>query len=217
MIERWWDEAARYNVLPLDNRILFTILNPPPNRILERSRYRYVPFGAPVPESIAVDVRNRTHEITASVVVPDGGADGVLLALGCVLGGWSFQVLDGRLRYVHNLYGKALDVIESERAVGAGGHTCGFRYERLDDEGGRGELLIDGEVVAAGAVPKFTPTRYNNTGAGLSCGYELGPSVGPGYDAPFRWSGELSEVVVEVTGAPRVDPLKEFERIMTEQ
>ena len=48
-------------------------------------------------------------------------------------------------------------------------------------------------------------------------GYELGPPVGPGYDAPFRWNGELTEVVVEVTGAPRVDPLKEFERIMTEQ
>ena len=49
MVEQWWEEAARYNVLPLDNRILFTILNPPPNKILDRNRYRYVPFGAPVP------------------------------------------------------------------------------------------------------------------------------------------------------------------------
>jgi arylsulfatase len=218
MIDTWWEEAERFNVLPLDNRILLTILNPPPNRILERSRYRYVPFGAPVPESIAVDVRNRSHEITASVRVDDGvGPEGVLLALGCVLGGWSFQVLDGRLRYLHNLYGKTVDVIESVRVIGAGAHTLGFRYEKLDDDGGRGELLVDGDVVGAGAIPRFTPIRYNNTGAGLSCGYELGPSVGPGYDAPFRWNCGLDEVVVVVTGEARVDPLKEFERIMTEQ
>jgi arylsulfatase A-like enzyme len=218
MVELWWEEAARYNVLPLDNRILFTILNPPPNKILDRSLYRYVPFGAPVPESIAVDVRNRSHEITASVDIAEGVVpEGALLAIGCVLGGWSLQVLDGRLRYVHNLYGKSLDVIESDVVVGSGAHTLGFRYEKVDDEGGRAELLVDGEVVGAGVVPKFTPTRYNNTGAGLSCGYELGPSVGAGYDAPFRWNSTLHAVVVEVTGEPRVDPLKEFERIMTEQ
>ncbi len=218
MVELWWEEAARHHVLPLDNRILYTILNPPPNRILQRRHYRYVPFGAPVPESIAVDVRNRSHEITASVSVPDGLVpEGVLLALGCVLGGWSFQVLDGRLRYLHNLYGKTLDVIASDRVIGPGPHTLGLRYEKVDEEGGEAELLVDGEVVGRGAVSRFTPIRYNNTGAGLSCGYELGPPVGDGYEAPFRFNAELIEVRVEVTGAPRVDPLKEFERIMSEQ
>jgi hypothetical protein len=51
----------------------------------------------------------------------------------------------------------------------------------------------------------------------LGCGYEVGPLVGPGDDAPFRWNHELTDVVVEVTGEPRVDPLEEFERITTEQ
>jgi arylsulfatase A-like enzyme len=218
MVDVWWEEAARHHVLPLDNRILYTILNPPPNRILQRRHYRYVPFGAPVPESIAVDVRNRSHEITARVTVPDGVVpEGVLLALGCVLGGWSFHVFDGRLRYVHNLYGKTLDVITADRVIGPGAHTLGVRYEKVDDEGGEAELVVDGEIVGRGAVSRFTPIRYNNTGAGLSCGYELGPPVGEGYDAPFRFNGELTEVLVEVTGAPRVDPLKEFERIMSEQ
>jgi arylsulfatase len=218
MIDVWWEEAERFHVLPLDNRILLTLLNPPPNKILERNRYRYVPFCAPVPESIAVDVRNRSHEITASVRVADGVVpEGVLLALGCVLGGWSLQVLGGRLRYVHNLYGKTVDVIDADVVIGPGAHTLGFRYEQADDDGGTAALVVDGEVVGTGAIARFTPIRYNNTGAGLSCGYELGPPVGPGYDAPFRWNSELTEVVVDVTGPPRVDPLKEFERIMTEQ
>jgi arylsulfatase len=218
MVELWWEEAARYHVLPLDNRILFTILNPRPNRVRERTRYRYLPHGAPVPESVAADVRNRSHEITASVEIPEGVTpEGVLLALGCVLGGWSLHVLDGHLRYTHNLYGKTLDVITSEVALAAGRYTLGFRYDKQSDEGGRGELLVDGAVVGTGEIPRFTPTRYNNTGAGLSCGYELGPPVGEGYAAPFRFRGTIDEVVVEVTGEPPRDPLAEFERIMAEQ
>ena len=141
----------------------------------------------------------------------------MLLALGCVLGGWSFHVLDGRLRYVHNLYGKTLDVITSDIVVGPGRHALAFRYEKADDEGGRGELLLDGDVVGAGTVPRFTPTRYNNTGAGLSCGYELGPPVGEGYEAPFRFIGTIHDVVVEVNGEVPRNPLAEFERIMSQQ
>ena len=93
----------------------------------------------------------------------------------------------------------------------------GSATTKIDDDGGHGELLVDGEVVGAGDIPHFTPIAYTNTGGGLTCGYELGPPVGDGYDAPFRCNGALTECVVEVTGEPRVDPLKEFERIMTEQ
>jgi arylsulfatase len=218
MVDLWWREAERYNVLPLDNRILFTILNPRPSRLRERTRYRYLPDGAPVPESVAVDTRNRSHAITVAVDVPESVTpNGVLLAMGCVLGGWSLHVLDGRLRYVHNLYGKQLDVVTSDVVIGAGGHTLGFVYERTTDDGGTGTLVVDGEAVGGGEIPKFTPTSFNNTNAGLTCGYELGPSVGEGYEAPFRFTGSIAEAVVEVTGDPRPDPLAEFEKIMAEQ
>ena len=144
--------------------------------------------------------------------------EGVLLALGCVLGGWSLQVLDGRLRYVHNLYGKSLDVIDVRPRRRRRARTrSAFRYEKVDDEGGRGELLVDGDVVGAGTVPRFTPIRYNNTGAGLSCGYELGPPVGEGYEAPFRFIGTIHDVVVDVNGEAPRNPLAEFERIMSQQ
>jgi arylsulfatase len=126
-------------------------------------------------------------------------------------------VLAGRLRYVHNLYGKQLDVVTADALIGTGSHSLGFVYERTTDDGGTATLLVDGEVVGRGEIPKFTPTSFNNTNAGLSCGYELGPPVGEGYDAPFRFTGSIAEAVVEVTGAPRPDPLAEFEKIMAEQ
>jgi arylsulfatase len=218
MVDLWWEEARRHHVLPLDNRVLYTILNPRPNRVHARTRYRYRPHGAPVPETVAVDVRNRSHEITVAVEVPDDVVpEGVLLAIGCVLGGWSLHVLDGRLRYVHNLYGKQLDVITSDAPIGPGAHTLGFTYATTTDEGGTGTLLVDGELVGQGDIERFTPTRYNNTGAGLSCGYELGPPVGEGYAAPFRFTGRLLEAVVAVDGEAPEDPLAQFERIMAEQ
>ncbi|MGH9206850.1 MAG: sulfatase-like hydrolase/transferase, partial [Acidimicrobiales bacterium] len=103
----WWREARRNQVLPLDNRILHAILNPRPDRRKPRDRFVYYPRCAPVPEPVAVDVRNRSHTISADVTVPDGMVpEGALIALGSALGGWSLHVLGGRLRYVHNLYGK---------------------------------------------------------------------------------------------------------------
>ena len=124
MVDLWWEEAARNDVLPLDNRPLFAILNPRPTTRQVRDTYVYYPDGAPVPESVAVNVRNRSHTITAFVTVPDGVVpSGTLLALGSVLGGFTLQLVDGRLRYVHNLYGASRDVVESAMPCSHPGRT----------------------------------------------------------------------------------------------
>ena len=64
MVELWWEEAERNQVLPLDNRVLWTLVHPKPDRRTPRSRYRYLPGGAQVPETVAVNVRNRSHAVT---------------------------------------------------------------------------------------------------------------------------------------------------------
>jgi arylsulfatase len=216
LVERWWDEARRHQVLPLDNRVLYTILNPRPSPLRNRAVYRYFPWGAPVPESVAVDVRNRTHTIVVDATVREGG-DGVLLALGSVLGGWSLHVLDGRLRYVHNLYGKERHVVASERALEPGRHELSFTYDKTGEHTGAGTLRCDGEVVGTGDIPRFTPARFTYTGVGLTCGYETGPAIGEGYTAPFGFAGTIHAARVEVSGRPARNPLAEFEAIMSEQ
>ncbi|MEX1006383.1 MAG: arylsulfatase [Acidimicrobiia bacterium] len=218
LVEMWWEEAACYQVLPLSNRVWDAILNPRPRRLRSQDRYVYRPFGAPVPESVAVIVRNRSHTISAHVELPDGiVAEGVLLALGCVLGGFSFHVKDGRLRYVHNLYGKDRYVVTSDTVIGPGPHTLEFRFTKTGDSTGIGALYCDGEQVGESEIPRFTPTSFNGTGAGLSCGYELGPAIGDDYDAPFRFNATLHRVEVNVSDEPRVDPRARFEAIMSEQ
>ena len=109
---------ARYHVLPLDNRPLAAILNPRPTPFARpRPRTSTGPYGAPVPENVAVNVRNR--------IARDHGrrrrARRRVAPRACcsrwatVLGGWSFHVLDGRLRYVHNLVGKERHAVDVRR------------------------------------------------------------------------------------------------------
>jgi arylsulfatase A-like enzyme len=218
MVELWWDEAARNQVLPVDNRIVHTVLNPKPDRRQPRDRYVYFPGGSAVPEAVAANVRNRTHRIEADVTIPAHAVvDGTLLAFGSGLGGFSFHMVDGRLRYVHNLYGRDRHTVESSVAVPAGRHRLSFHYESTGG-GGEGSLLIDDTVVGSGPIAQFTPVRFNIHGAGLSCGYELGPAVGTGYQAPFPFSGTLHTVVVTLgPPPPALDPMAVIDSIMSEQ
>jgi arylsulfatase len=220
MVERWWEEAAKYQVLPISNRALDAILNPRPRRHRQRERYVYLPFGAPVPPGAAANTRNRSHTIAADVEYPaDVTPDGVLLAFGSVLGGFSFHVHEGRLRYLHNLQGKAVYAVESDEPVPTGRHTLEFRFTKTGDATGVGALYFDGELVGTAEIPRVTPRSFNSVDAGLSCGYELGPAVGNDYEAPFRCNGALRRVVVEVDlgGEDRPDPRAAFEGAMAQQ
>ena len=177
----------------------------------------YHPFGAPVPESIAVNVRNRSHTIAADVDLPDAPADGVLLALGCVLGGYSLHVKEGRLRYVHNLYGKESHVIASDHVVGPGAHSLEFAYAP-DGDGGGTAARRRRAGGGAGRDPAIHADELQRDGAGLSCGYEVGPGR-----RRLRGARSGSQacctvtVTVAVDGDAAVDPVARFDQIMAEQ
>jgi len=150
-------------------------------------------------------VRNRSHRITAAIEVPEGGAEGILLAQGSALGGYVLFVLDGRLHYVHNYVGLEEHRIASSTELAPGRHTVTFRFDKTGEHQGRGTLLVDGDELGAGDIPRFTPTRFSITDAGLCCGYHHAMPVVGDYRAPFRFTGRLHRVVVEVDGDPFVD------------
>jgi arylsulfatase A-like enzyme len=218
LVGLWWEQARQNQVLPLDNRVLWTLAHPKPDHRRPRDRYRYFPGGAPVPEQVAVNVRNRSHAITVDVSIPSGIVpEGALVALGCALGGWSFHVFEGRLRYVHNLYGKEHQIVVAESPLPSGDHTVSFEFEKDEGLGGDVRLACDGETVARGTLPRFTPSGFNGVGVGLTCGYEWGPAVGPGYLAPYPFTGLITEAIVETTGPIVRDQLAELAAILAEQ
>jgi arylsulfatase A-like enzyme len=218
MISLWWEEAERNDVLPLDNRPLWALIHKKPDERQDRSSFRYFQGGAPVPESVAVRVQNRSHTVRADVAVDDGVVpSGVLIAIGSVLGGWSLHLLDGHLRYVHNLYGKRRHVLVDPNPLPSGSHRLAFEFTKDEALGGDIRLTVDDDVVAEGTIDRFTPAGFNGVGVGLTCGYEWGPAVGEGYEAPFTFNGTIQRAVVEVTGPVVRNPLAEIEAILSEQ
>jgi arylsulfatase A-like enzyme len=218
LIGLWWREARRNQVLPLDNRVLWAIVHGKPDHRPPDDRFRYFPGGAQVPESVAVNVRNRSHALIVDVRITDPGrTDGVLLAMGSALGGWSLHIVDAKIRYVHNLYGKQRDTVESAEPITPGEHHIEYVFTKDQGLGGVGVLSCDGQEVGREAIPRFTPSGFNGVGAGLTCGYEWGPAVGAGYTAPFPFSGTIRRAVIETRGPVVRDPLAELEAILSGQ
>ncbi|HVM41764.1 MAG TPA: arylsulfatase [Acidimicrobiia bacterium] len=217
MVALWWSEAERNHVLPLDNRSFSEFVLGRPEQVPHRNRYVYRPNTSMVDEAVAVNVRNRPHDVTARVVIPDGGAEGVLIAQGSLLGGWCLYVLDNRLVYVHNLSGKEQHRVASDTAVPPGERTLTARYGRDPDDPKRLDLLVDGAIVGSGQIPQFTWSRFSLTDAGLTCGWALQPAVSDDFVAPFPFTGVLHDVVVEVEGDPVIDADAEAEAAITAQ
>jgi arylsulfatase len=206
LVNLWWAEAEKYQVLPLDNRAAVAMMEPPPSGIPVRSRYVYRPNGGRVPEEVAVDVKGRSHTITAFVEIPRGGAQGALLAMGSILGGYSLFVDDHRLQYVHNHLGRNEDHLVAGKKLPTGACELGFRFESEGRfMGGKAMLTVNGAPVAEGEIAHFTPVRFSITDAGLTCGEDAGSAVTARYQAPFRFTGALHKVVVDVEGEPVID------------
>ena len=218
LVDLWWEEAARNQVLPLDNRPFSDLVLGRPTGLPARSTYTYWPHRPLVPEHAAVNVRNRTHEITAHVDVPDGGTRGVLVSMGSLLGGWVLYVGDdGRLSYAHSWCGYKEHRIDSDTAVSPGAHVLGFRFTKTGEHEGDGELTVDGTVVGSGRIAPFTPMRFSLTGGGLTCGYGDELPVTDALTGPAPFAGTLHRVVVTVDGDPHVDPESEAEIALTTQ
>jgi hypothetical protein len=208
MVDRWWEEAERHQVLPLDNRPFSELVFNRPG-LAPRARHTYWPGRAPVPESVAVNVRGRPHTITAHVTIPSELelVEGVLAVQGSVLGGWSFHLLaDGRLCYVHNLAGWRLYRVEADIGrLAPGDHALAFRFE-----GPAASLSVDGTVVGTGEVKRTAWSRFSITGAGLTAGWspDFSPADGD-YRGRFEFTGTLHRVEVDVEGIPALDPDQE--------
>ena len=216
LVERWWVEAGKYNVLPLDSRMQLRMSERKPSTVPAGNRYVYYPGGAPQFEYTAVNVKNRSHTITAEVEIPAGGAEGVLLAHGSWFAGYSLYVKDRRLVYVHNHWAWPSTASARREDVPAGKAVLRFRFTRTGEHRGRGALYIGERLIGEGDIPHTVPAVIETSGEGLCCGYDSGLPVTPDYRAPFRFTGHIAQVVVEIDDAPTNDADAELRAVLTD-
>ena len=109
-------------------------------------------------ENAFINVKNRSHSITAELEIPAGGGEGVILCQGGKFAGWSFYMKDGKLSYVHNWFGRERYTITTPDALPAGEVTVRyeFTYEggEKPGQGGTGALFVGDRKVAEGRIDK---------------------------------------------------------------
>jgi arylsulfatase len=108
---------------------------------------------------------------------------------------------DRRLHYVHNYLGLAEYKIGSTEIIPSGHHRLIFRFTRTGEHRGTGTLFVDERQIGTGEIPRTVPAVIETAGEGLCCGYDSGLPVTPDYKAPFRFTGRIARVVVEVDAA----------------
>ena len=155
----WLIEAAKHNVLPLDDR--FAERSDPemagrPPLVRGQRQILFAGMGR-LPEAAIVNIRNKSHSLTAELVVPASGAEGVIIALGGRIGGWSFHTKAGRLRYVYNFFGMERFAVDGATPLTPGTHQV--RMEFAYDGGGLGlggsvAIFLDGALDGSGRVER---------------------------------------------------------------
>jgi hypothetical protein len=198
------------------------MLTPRPVLSAPRDRYVYFPDTAEVPESQAVNVRNRSYAIGALVDIPAPGAEGVLFAHGSLFGGHALYIKDNRLHYVYNFVGMTEQHIVADEDLPIGDNlilSASFDKEGEDPPGvANGTLsLWHGDQKVGEEKIKTQPGKFVIGGEGLCVGRDGGSGVTADYPGtePFRFSGgTIRRVAVDVSGEPYIDMEREAEAML---
>jgi hypothetical protein len=218
LISLRYAEAGANGAFPLDDRAGLELFSTPrPQLSKRRNRYVYYPDVADVPESQAVNIRNRSYAVAAVVDIPDtpenGSAEGVLFAHGSRFGGHALYIKDHKLHYAYNFVGSFEQQVVATEDVPTGENLV--LSAALDKDGedpphvSTGILsLYHGDKKVGEARIKTQPGKFMIGEEGLCIGRDSGEAVTEDYPgaAPHRFTGgTINRVAVDVSGEPYVD------------
>jgi arylsulfatase len=223
MIAMWYVEAGRNGVLPIDGSGAARLIVQRPQIAQPRNTYIFRPGTQTVPAAVSPRLLNRPHSLTADVVIPGHDAEGVLLCQGTNVGGWSFYVKDARLHYAHNYVRRAVYQVSSTESIPIGRRQLRFEFEPTGQPDfatgkgspGRAQLYVDRKLVGQAEMPVTTPIAFNP--GGMTCGANPGSPVVTDYERPFRFSGILHSVTVDLSGDLIMDSESEVRVAMSRQ
>jgi arylsulfatase len=201
MQELFMSEAAKYHVLPIDDRTIERFdasIAGRPDLMGGRTTLTVYPGMHGIMENAFINVKNRSHDITAELVVPGGGADGVILAQGGRFGGWSLYIKNNRPVYAYNYLGLEMFKVTGASPLPTGKVT--LRYVFLYDGGAPGSggtetIFVNGQQVAVGPIAKTEANVFSMDDA-TDVGMDEGTPVSSDYSA---WGNGYTGTIKSVT------------------
>ncbi len=200
----WWEEAAKYQVLPLNNS---------PGRFgdtrYKRKVYEFFDGVGPLPEALAPNLKNKSFVIAAVLDIPAGGdTDGALVCHGGHAGGYLLYLKGRRLHYTYNFVGTSIETVSAQVELPPGPVVARMTFSRTGTnlgDGGDVALYYDDVPVGEGTIRHTTPLTYGTPG--FATGFQPAGPISP--DLPGRAqvpAGVLRRIIVESKGR---DPLRD--------
>ncbi len=196
--DMFWAEAAKYDVLPLDDR--FAERGDPslrPSLIEGRTHFTYFSGAERIPESSSPNIKNKSHIITATI---DHPGDGVLVAAGGTVGGYALFVKDGKPVYEYNWFGQQRYRVTSSEPLPTGKSTVRveFKYDGGGvSKGGTVAMFLNDRKVADGRVEKTIFARFSADET-FDTGLDTGSPVSDQYASPFKFTGAINRIEVDI-------------------
>ncbi len=212
LVDLWWAEAGRYDVLPLDDRDRERTAAS--LRATSRQLYVYRAGMARVDRLSAPNISNRSYRITAEINLSNASEQGVLFAAGGRFGGYVLFMKNGRLVHEYNCGGERRFILESPNILPAGSHCVEFSFKKTGSLKGTGSLIIDGQTLNTQEMNQLWPLLPNATG--VHCGRDDGSPVSESYACPNTFTGRISHVHVEVYDDQEIDFLKEYHAALSD-
>jgi Sulfatase len=196
-------EATKFNVLPLDDRLVERV-NPDmagrPQLIRGDSQMLFEGMIG-LQENCMLNVKNKSHSVTAEILVPEDDAGGVIINEGGETGGWVLYVKDGRLVYHYNFLGMQRWTATADQPLPAG--TRQVRMEFAYDGGGIGKggtatLFVDGNQVGSARIDRTHAFNYSLCETG-GVGTDAGSPVADNYPAGDNaFTGQINWVRIDL-------------------
>ena len=199
----WLIEAVKYNVLPLDDRRIERFnsdIAGRPQLVKGNAQLLYGGMSR-LSENSVLNLKNKSHSVTAEIDVPEGGANGVVVAQGGAFAGWSLYLHGGKPKYCHNLAGLMRFYVEGDLVVPPGNHQV--RMEFAYDGGGLAKggtvaLFIDGKPAGDGRINATVPMIYSGDET-CDIGSDSGTPVSEDYAGESsRFTGTVNWVELEI-------------------
>jgi hypothetical protein len=194
------EEAKKNHVYPLDDRGSARLVTPKPTPAdPNRTDFTYYPGAIRLAETAAPNTKNKSHTIVADIVVPENGADGVLVAEGGLSAGFTLYVKDRKPVYEYNWFDEDRYTIASSEPLPAGKSQVRFVFTYDGGgmgKGGTGTLYINDKKVGEGRIDKTVAARFGLDTFGV--GLDTGSPVSNNYTAPFPFTGTIEKIEIKL-------------------